>query len=72
MTKNNTMNKVNDFKKSFYCLPANALDMVKVEIIDQMGWKESTFRSKISGRRNLKKPEKTILKMIFEGYGIEF
>ena len=72
MTKNNTMNGVNDFNKAFHCLPSNALDTVKVEIIDQMGWAPSTFDSKIKGRRNLKKPEKTILKMIFEGYGIEF
>ena len=72
MTKNNTMNGVNTFYDAFHCLPSNILIDVRMEIIDQMGWAPSTFDSKIKGRRNLKKPEKTILKMIFEGYGIEF
>ncbi|HUX56263.1 MAG TPA: hypothetical protein VMV77_04770 [Bacteroidales bacterium] len=72
MTKNNTMNGVNAFYYAFHCLPSNMLGAVRAEIIDQMGWAPTTFTSKINGNRNLKKPEKTILKMIFEGYGIEF
>lgn len=62
----------NQFKKALDCLPVNMVKAVEAEIIDQMGWAPTTLRSKKDGTRKLKKPERIVAKMIFEGYGIEF
>lgn len=69
-TKNNTDKK--GFIKAYHRLPYDMLEKVKSEIIDEMGWADTTWPSKLSGVRNLKKPERTILKMIFNKYGIKF
>lgn len=71
-TKNNTVKRGFDFKNAFECLPLNQANAVRIEIIEQMGWHPTTFKSKYNGTRNLKKPEIALLKIIFEGYGIEF
>lgn len=71
-TQSNTVKRGFEFKEAFHRLPSNMLKAVRLEIIDQLGWKQSTFRSKINGTRNLKKPERTILTGIFGSFGIEF
>jgi hypothetical protein len=71
-TQNNTAQEVKELKEALYKLPHNMIKSVKIEIIEQMGWCDATFIAKFYGARKLKKPERTILKMIFESYGIEF
>ena len=70
--QNNTLKEVTGFSDAFYCLPHNMLSSVKKTICDEMGWAESTFNSKRNGTRELKNPERIVLRSIFEGYGIEF
>ena len=70
--KYNTTNKVIGFADSFYCLPANQLKVAKSAICSEMGWCESTFNSKRNGTRPLTNPERALLKVMFEGYNIEF
>ena len=70
--QNNTQTMVKGFSDAFYCLPHNQLKAVKKAICSEMGWAEPTFNSKRNGSRELKNPERIVLRSIFEGYGIEF